>query len=247
MADAASAKTILVIPHAEAANHNGGQLQFGPDGYLYIGVGDGGGQGDQHGSTGNGQNRSILLAKLLRINVTNQDTYSIPKDNPFGTEVWAYGLRNPWRFSFDQSTHDLYIADVGQNTYEEVDVQPAASKGGENYGWRIMEGLHCYQPSEGCDQSGLVLPVAEYSHHVGGCSITGGYVYRGQQFPALQGLYFFSDYCTGYIWSLQHTGNQWQMTKQLESGLNVSSFGQDVHNELYVVDLRGGVYQLIAR
>jgi glucose/arabinose dehydrogenase len=248
LADALSARTILVIPHAQAANHNGGQLQFGPDGYLYIGIGDGGGQGDQHGSIGNGQNRNVLLGKLLRIDVTNQDTYAIPKDNPLGSEVWAYGLRNPWRFSFDRATRDLYIADVGQNLYEEVDFQPASSKGGENYGWRIMEGLHCYSPSEGCDQTGLVLPVAEYSHDVGGCAITGGYVYRGSKYPALQGTYFFGDYCSGIIWSLQREGDQWQMTKQLESGLNISSFGEDINGELYVVDHGGGaVYQLAAR
>ncbi len=247
LADAASAQTILVIPHAQAANHNGGQLQFGLDGYLYLGIGDGGGQGDQHGSIGNGQNRNVLLGKLLRINVTNQDTYAIPPANPFGTEVWAYGLRNPWRFSFDRATGDLYIADVGQDTYEEVDVQPASSKGGENYGWRIMEGRHCYDPSEGCDQSGLVLPVAEYNHAEGGCSITGGYVYRGKQYPVLQGTYFFGDYCTGYLWSLQHASDQWQMTKQLETGLRISSFGEDINGELYVIDHGGGVYQLSAK
>ncbi len=248
LADAPSAHTILVISHAQAPNHNGGQLQFGPDGYLYIGIGDGGGQGDQHGPIGNGQNRNALLGKLLRIDVTNQDTYAIPPANPFGTEVWAYGLRNPWRFSFDRVTHDLYIADVGQDTYEEVDLQPASSTGGENYGWRIMEGLHCYNPSEGCDQTGLVLPIAEYSHDVGGCAITGGYVYRGQQYPALQGTYFFGDYCTGYIWSLQRVGDQWQMTKRLESGRNISSFGEDVNGEVYVLDLRGGgVYLLGAK
>ena len=245
-ADDQSGKVILVIAQPEA-NHNGGQLQFGPDGYLYIGMGDGGGQGDRHGSIGNGQNRNALLGKLLRIDVTNQNTYAIPPDNPFGTEVWAYGLRNPWRFSFDRATNDLYIADVGQDTYEEVDFQPAASKGGENYGWRIMEGLHCYNPSQGCDQSGLVLPIAEYSHAVGGCAITGGYVYRGLQYPVLDGAYFFGDYCTGYIWSLQRNRDQWLMTKQLESGLHISSFGEDVNGEVYVVDLDGAVYQLVAQ
>ena len=245
-ADAQSGQAILVIAQPES-NHNGGQLQFGPDGYLYIGMGDGGGQGDQHGPIGNGQNRAVLLGKLLRIDVTNQATYAIPPTNPFGTEVWAYGLRNPWRFSFDQLTHDLYIADVGQNTYEEVDFQPAASQGGENYGWRIMEGLHCYDPAEGCDRSGLVLPVAEYRHDVGGCAITGGYVYRGTQYPVLQGQYFFGDYCTGIIWSLQQAGGQWQMTKRLASGLNISSFGEDLAGELYVIDHNGAVYQLTAK
>ncbi len=245
-ADKNSATQILVIPQPQA-NHNGGQLQFGPDGYLYIGMGDGGGQGDQHGSIGNGQNRNVLLGKLLRIDVTHQDTYAIPPTNPFNTEVWAFGLRNPWRFSFDRATGDLYIADVGQDTYEEVDFQPAASKGGENYGWRSMEGRHCYDPQEGCDQTGLVLPVAEYSHAVGGCAITGGYIYRGAQYPVLQGQYFFGDYCTGIMWSLQRAGDQWQMTKRLESGLHISSFGEDVYGEIYVIDLGGGVYRLSAK
>ena len=244
-ADDQSGKVILVIAQPEA-NHNGGQLQFGPDGYLYIGMGDGGGAGDRHGSIGNGQDLKALLGKILRIDVTNQDTYVIPATNPFGTEVWAYGLRNPWRFSFDRSTGDLYMADVGQNAYEEVNFQPASSSGGENYGWRIMEGAHCFDPRQGCDQSGLVLPVAEYSHDVGGCSVTGGYVYRGSQYPALQGIYFFGDYCSGIIWSLQRSGDQWQMTKLLGSEVNISSFGEDVNGELYVVDHGGAIYQLVA-
>ena len=248
LADPGSAHTLLVIDHSQAANHNGGQLQFGPDGYLYLGTGDGGGQGDQHGQAGNGQNRQVLLGKLLRIDVTGQDTYAIPPTNPFGNEIWAYGLRNPWRFSFDRATGDLYIADVGQDTYEEVDFQPALSKGGENYGWRIMEGLHCYNPQAGCDRTGLVLPVAEYTHAVGGCAITGGYVYRGSKYPALQGLYFFGDYCSGLLWSLQRDpGGQWHMTKQLSTGLLISSFGEDAQGELYLVDHNGAIYQLVAR
>ena len=245
-ADGQSGKVILVMAQPEA-NHTGGLIKFGPDGYLYIGMSDGGGEGDQHGAIGNGQNRSVLLGKLLRIDVTHQDTYAVPPTNPFGTEVWAYGLRNPWRFSFDRVTGDLFIADVGQSTYEEVDFQPAVSKGGENYGWRSMEGLHCFNPQVGCDQSGLVLPIAEYGHAEGGCSITGGYVYRGLQYPVLDGAYFFGDYCTGSIWSLQREGDQWQMTKRLESGVRISSFGEDVNGELYVVDHGGAVYQLVAK
>lgn len=246
VADGQSGVNVLVIQQPEP-NHNGGQLQFGPDGYLYVGMGDGGGQGDQHGPIGNGQDLKALLGKLLRINVTNVDTYSIPKDNPFGNEIWAYGLRNPWRFSFDRATDDLYIADVGQNDYEEVDFQPASSKGGENYGWRIMEGFHCYGANT-CDQSGLVLPIAEYSHDVGGCSITGGYVYRGQKYPAMQGTYFFGDYCSGIIWSLQRgASGQWQMTRQLRPDANISSFGEDRGGELYVIDLSGGIYHLVAK
>jgi len=245
-ADDQSGQVILVIAQPEA-NHNGGLIKFGPDGYLYIGMGDGGGAGDRHGAIGNGQDRNSLLGKLLRIDVTHQATYAIPPTNPFNTEVWAYGLRNPWRFSFDRDTGDFYIADVGQNSYEEVNVQSAASAGGENYGWRIMEGLHCYNPQEGCDQSGLVLPVAEYSHAEGGCAITGGYVYRGSNYPVLQGAYFFGDYCSGNIWSLQRDGAQWQMTKRLESGVRISSFGEGVDGELYVVDHGGAVYQLAAQ
>jgi glucose/arabinose dehydrogenase len=245
-ADAQSGKVILVIAQPEA-NHNGGQLQFGPDGYLYIGMGDGGGAGDRHGSIGNGQDSQALLGKMLRVDVTNQDTYAIPDSNPSGNEIWAYGLRNPWRFSFDRAMGDLYLADVGQNAYEEVNFQPASSKGGENYGWRIMEATHCFDPKEECDQSRLVLPIAEYSHAEGGCSITGGYVYRGSQYLASQGAYFFGDYCSGIIWSLQRDGNQWQMIKRLESGVRISSFGDDVNGELYVVDHGGAVYRLIAK
>ncbi len=245
-ADDRSGKVILTIAQPEA-NHNGGLIKFGPDGYLYIGMGDGGGAGDRHGSIGNGQDLEALLGKMLRVDVTNQDTYIVPPDNPFGNEIWSYGLRNPWRFSFDRATGDLYLADVGQNIYEEVDFQSASSTGGENYGWRNMEGRHCYDPKEGCDPTGLVLPIAEYSHDVGGCSITGGYVYRGSQYPALQGAYFFGDYCTGFIWSLQRDGDQWRMTKRLESGVRISSFGEDVNGELYVVDHSGGVYRLSAK
>ncbi|MFN8597657.1 MAG: PQQ-dependent sugar dehydrogenase [Anaerolineae bacterium] len=245
--DAASEQIILMISQPEP-NHNGGLIKFGPDGYLYIGMGDGGGAGDQHGAIGNGQDPKALLGKLLRIDVTNQATYAIPSSNPFGNEIWALGLRNPWRFSFDRATGDLYIADVGQNTYEEVNFQPASSAGGENYGWRIMEGLHCFNPREGCDQTGLVLPVAEYSHAVGGCSITGGYVYRGAQYPALQGQYFFGDYCSGTIWSLQRDdAGQWQMQVALNADVRISSFGEDVNGELYVIDHSGAVYQIGAK
>ena len=247
LADPNSALTILTIAQPQT-NHNGGQLQFGPDGYLYIGMGDGGGQGDRHGPIGNAQNRQVLLGKLLRIDVTNtteSQPYVVPFSNPFGNEVWAFGLRNPWRFSFDRATDDLYIADVGQNNYEEVDYQPTQSAGGENYGWRIMEGLHCYDPVEGCDQTGLKLPVAEYSHDGGNCAITGGYVYRGPSFSWLSGIYFFGDYCSGTIWSLQRdSSGAWQMTRRLETNLNISSFGEDQGGDIYVVDLGGAIYRL---
>ncbi|HZY43881.1 MAG TPA: PQQ-dependent sugar dehydrogenase [Anaerolineae bacterium] len=247
LADPNSGVTILKIDQPQA-NHNGGQLAFGLDGYLYIGMGDGGGGGDQHGTIGNGQNLNKLLGKILRIDVRNTDRYAIPSSNPFGTEVWAYGLRNPWRFSFDRSTGDLYIADVGQNTYEEIDFQPAASHGGENYGWRIMEAVDCYDPGNACDPTQFVSPVTEYTHDQG-CAVVGGYVYRGQKYPQWQGLYFFADYCSGTIWSLQRdASSQWQIIRRLDSSLNISSFGQDQAGELYVVGHGDGtIYRLAAQ
>lgn len=246
VADKSSASEVIVIKQTEA-NHNGGLIKFGPDGYLYVGMGDGGGAGDRHGSIGNGQDPSALLGKMLRLDVVNQATYAIPPTNPFGNEIWALGVRNPWRFSFDRATGDLYIADVGQNQYEEVNFQPAASAGGENYGWRIMEGAHCFNPQNNCDQAGLVLPIAEYSH-AEGCSVTGGYVYRGARYPALQGQYFFADYCIGTIWSLTRgTSGEWSRTDRLAADVRVSSFGEDANGELYVIDHSGTVYRMTAK
>jgi glucose/arabinose dehydrogenase len=247
--DPDSEQRILEIAQP-AANHNGGQLQFGPDGYLYIGTGDGGRAGDPWG---NAQNPGELLGKMLRIDVSGNDTYRIPSDNPFvgwsdvRSEIWALGLRNPWRFSFDRATNELYIADVGQNSYEEVDFQPASSTGGENYGWDIMEADHCFEPQSGCDTAGLIPPVAEYGHGLG-CSITGGYVYRGTRFPQLEGVYFFGDFCSGRIWGLrQAASGEWNMALLLETELGISSFGEDAAGELYVLDYRGGtIYQLSA-
>ncbi|NOZ28376.1 MAG: glucose dehydrogenase [Chloroflexi bacterium] len=248
-ADPASEQIILQIDQP-ARNHNGGQLQFGPDGYLYIGTGDGGRGGDPWG---NAQNLGVLLGKMLRIDVAGVETYAIPADNPFvdrpgaRPEIWALGLRNPWRFSFDRATGDLYIADVGQNRYEEVDVQPANSPGGENYGWDIMEGAHCFEPETGCETEGLVLPVVEYDHTLG-CSITGGYVYRGSRYPALVGVYLFGDFCTGRIWGLlQSPAGTWEMTELLQSGLQISTFGEDAEGELYVVHYGdGSIYRIVA-
>jgi glucose/arabinose dehydrogenase len=228
-------------------NHNGGQVLFGPDGYLYIGMGDGGSGGDPQG---HGQNRKSLLGKLLRLDIDNGDPYAIPPNNPWPSsdearpEIWAYGLRNPWRFSFDRTTGDLYIADVGQNQYEEIDRQPAGSRGGENYGWNTMEGDHCFRGGS-CSSAGLLAPIAEYDHSLG-CSITGGYVYRGAAFPRLQGLYFYGDYCSGRIWALdpavQGQGEQHEL---LRSRLRISSFGEDQAGELYLTDLSGGLYQVV--
>jgi glucose/arabinose dehydrogenase len=228
-------------------NHNGGLAMFGPDGYLYIGMGDGGSGGDPQG---HGQNLKSLLGKLLRLDVDKGDPYGTPPDNPWPSgdqarpEVWAYGLRNPWRFSFDRTTGDLYIADVGQNQYEEIDFQPADSRGGENYGWNKMEGQHCFRANS-CDNAGLVMPIAEYDHSLG-CSVTGGYVYRGAAFPRLQGLYFYGDYCSGRVWALaQPSPGRWEQHELLRSSSRISSFGEDQAGELYLTDLNGGLYQVV--
>ena len=247
-ADSSSAIILMTIPQPYA-NHNGGQLQFGPDGYLYIGMGDGGSGGDPENRA---QNLNSLLGKILRIDVDSASPYAVPATNPFLNnsaargEIWAYGVRNPWRFSFDRHTGDLWIADVGQDKYEEVDWQPAASSGGENYGWRYMEGLHCYNPGSNCPTAGLTMPVIEYTHDNGNCSITGGYRYRGEKYARMSGMYIYGDYCTGIIWGAtpQRDGS---VTTQLllDTTMQISSFGEDVNGELYVADIKGGaVYQL---
>jgi glucose/arabinose dehydrogenase len=218
-------------------NHNGGELAFGPDGYLYAGLGDGGSQGDPYN---NAQNTKVLLGKILRLDVDSAESYAIPADNPFGNEVWAYGLRNPWRFSFDKPTGDLYIGDVGQNTWEEIDYLPKGSPGGTNFGWNLREGAHDYK---GSAAPGLTEPVAEYSHQEGGCSITGGYVYRGSM-PEWNGIYLFGDYCTGLIWGLIHSDNGWQKQLLFDTNFNITSFGQDEKREIYLVTDSGGVYRL---
>ncbi len=240
-ADPDSRTEILKI-HQLFYDHNGGNMAFGPDGYLYIGVGDGGSLGDDPGALA--QDRSQLLGKLLRIDV-NTETYSVPPDNPFvgvegvQPEIWAYGLRNPWRFSFDRATGDLYIGDVGQETYEEVDFQPAGDPGGENYGWYNYEGMHAYQDRPAPED--MTLPVAEYPHIVG-CAITGGYVYRGSALPELQGVYFFGDYCYGRMWSLfRNDEGKWQVQPFMETGAIISSFGEDEAGELYLVDYKGAL------
>jgi glucose/arabinose dehydrogenase len=234
--DPASEKILLIIEQPYQ-NHNGGALAFGPDGYLYAGLGDGGLAGDPHK---NGQNTSTLLGKILRIDVNNGDPYSIPADNPFGNEVWVYGLRNPWRMSFDRVTGDLWIGDVGQNQYEEIDYLPAGSPGGANFGWSIMEATHGY---DGEPQPGLLLPVAEYSHNEGGCSVTGGYVYRGSM-PEWNGIYLYGDYCSGKIWGLILSNGQWQNAALFEAGVTITSFGQDESGELYFSSDSGDVYHL---
>jgi glucose/arabinose dehydrogenase len=253
-ADPNSATVLLAIDDF-ASNHNAGMLAFGPDGYLYVGTGDGGQGGDPRR---NGQNLNALLGKMLRLDVDGGEPYAVPRDNPFvgradaRPEIWAYGLRNPWRYSFDRETGDLWIADVGQSNpgYEEVNRQPAGSRGGENYGWNRMEASHCWEPRTGCDQSGITLPIDEYEDRVTGeCSITGGYVYRGAEERALTGAYLFSDYCSGRIWSLhQDAGGAWVRTELLDTDLRVSSFGEDDAGEVYLTDLDGGrVFRLRAQ
>lgn len=250
VADADSALTLLNI-RQPYPNHNGGYLGFGPDGYLYIGMGDGGSAGDPDY---NGQTPSTLLGKILRIDVDNpagDKAYGIPTDNPYtinpllAPEVWAWGLRNPWRMSFDRETGDLYFGDVGQNQWEEVNFQPADSPGGENYGWNIMEGSYRYSGEPVKD--GLVPPFAEYSHAEGGCSVTGGYVYRGEMLTDLTGVYLFADYCSGLVWSsYRDAADIWQTNLFLDTGMTVSSFGEDEAGELYVIDHSGSIYRLEA-
>ncbi len=248
-ADEATADTILRVAHPGQTNHNGGQLQFGPDNMLWLGTGDGGGGGDPDG---NGQDKHALLGKLLRLDVSGTSGYTIPANNPFATdtsgarEVWSYGLRNPWRFSFDRQTGDLYIGDVGQNRYEEVDVSTTSAQRGRgvNFGWNIMEGLHCY-PSDPCTTIGQ-LPVVEYPHFGNACSITGGYVYRGSALPALVGNYFYADYCDGTVHSIKYpntTPGDW--SGLLSPGGSISSFGQDARGELYVLQLTGAVWRIV--
>jgi glucose/arabinose dehydrogenase len=269
IADPTSEEQILVFPHPVHRNHNGGQLAFGPDDYLYIGTGDGGGGGDPFE---NAQDPSSLLGKILRIDVEtgslttasidfdhylylptifNESSmiafpeYAIPWDNPFihdpayRPEIWALGLRNPWRFSFDRQTGDLYIADVGQNRWEEVNFQPSDSPGGENYGWNIMEGYECYQANE-CDMEGLSLPIYTYPTSFPECAITGGFVYRGQIYPELRGIYIYGDYCSGKIWGLQMHGEQWENELLASTSYRISSFGEDEEGEIYLSDLSGG-------
>jgi glucose/arabinose dehydrogenase len=219
-------------------NHNGGVLAFGPDGYLYAGLGDGGSAGDPFG---NAQNTGVLLGKILRLDVDSAEPYAVPADNPFGNEIWAYGLRNPWRFSFDRATGDLYIGDVGQNAWEEIDFLPAGSPGGANFGWNYREGAHDYK---GGGPPGLIDPVAEYSHPEGGCSIVGGYVYRGSM-PEWNGIYLYGDYCTGIIWGLIHTDNGWKTQLLFDLPVTITSFGQDEKGELYLLSDSGEVFRLV--
>lgn len=246
-ADPATRRDVLVVDQPYS-NHNGGNLVFGPDGYLYIGLGDGGSGGDPHG---NGQSLSTLLGKMLRIDPRPVDdrAYGIPPDNPYvdrldvRPEIWAYGLRNPWRYSFDRLTGDLWIGDVGQSAWEEVDVQPAGSSGGENYGWNQMEGDHPYGDAH--PPADDVPPLFEYSQEGGGCTVTGGYVYRGESIPDLYGAYVFADFCLGELEALRLQDGQVSDHRVLGPVVsNLSSFGEDAQGELYAMSLGGGLYRL---
>ena len=229
-------------------NHNGGQLVFGPNGYLYVGLGDGGGGGDPQG---NGQNRRSLLGSIIRIDVSGtatEEPYRIPPDNPFAGvddargEIWAYGLRNPWRFSFDDHTGFLWVGDVGQNRWEEVDIV----KVGSNYGWNIMEGRHCFSPRTNCDETGLQLPLWEYPLTGRNCSVIGGYVFRGRGMPSLLGAYVYADFCSGKIWGLRYDGaSVGEQMLLVDSDLFITSFGQDLALNLYVLSRDEGIYRLV--
>jgi glucose/arabinose dehydrogenase len=247
VADPASEEILLVIDQP-FANHNGGQIAFGPDGFLYIGMGDGGSGGDP---LGNAQNPETLLGKMLRIDVEGGAfPYAVPPGNPFvgrsGVlgEIWALGLRNPWRFSFDRGTGDLYIGDVGQGSFEEVDFQPASSTGGENYGWNVLEGNQCFGGTA-CNPLDFTPPVAVYDH-AQGCSITGGMVYRGGVYPGMEGIYFYADFCSGRVWGLSRDGSAWENSLLLTVPFSVSSFGEDEAGNLFATDYNGGaVYEVI--
>ncbi|MEP7291766.1 MAG: PQQ-dependent sugar dehydrogenase [Chloroflexota bacterium] len=242
--DVSSRTELLKIPQPYY-DHNGGVMAFGADGYLYIGVGDGGSLGDDPGATA--QNLSVLLGKILRIDV-NAETYTVPDDNPFVgveaalPEIWAYGLRNPWRFSFDRANGDFYMGDVGQLSYEEIDFQAAEDAGGRNYGWYNYEGQHPYLERQAPEN--MTPPITEYPHIVG-CAVTGGYVYRGEALPELQGVYIFGDYCSGRTWSLlRDAAGAWQVTPFIPTGATISSFGEDEAGELYLVDYKGDLLRL---
>jgi len=236
-------RVLMIVPQPYL-NHNGGMIAFGPDGFLYIGRGDGGSRGDPQNRA---QNPQEWLGKILRIDVDGGRPYAIPPGNPFVSgggraEIFALGIRNPWRFSFDRETGMLWLADVGQYKWEEIDLIVA----GGNYGWRIMEGAHCYNPEEGCSPDGLTFPIAEYGHEQGRCSITGGYVYRGTALPALRGVYLFGDYCSGELFALASANRKHSTLSRvlMKTGLRISSFGEDEAGDVYLVDHKGGVYRL---
>jgi len=251
VADPETREVILSIDQPYS-NHNGGDLNFGADGYLYIGTGDGGSSGDPDN---NAQDMSSLLGKMLRIDIDNGTPYSIPSGNPYvenaayADEIWASGLRNPWRFSFDRETGDMWIADVGQNSIEEINLIPSGSGAGWNFGWRCYEGEDTYNTSECASEGEYQFPLYQYSHSTdNGCSVTGGFIYRGEEFPSLDGYYFFTDYCNDILYSLRDSSGQWVLTKHGQyPGNNFSTFGEDRNGEIYLAGITSGtVYKLTA-
>jgi glucose/arabinose dehydrogenase len=250
-ADPGSERLLLAVDQP-FSNHNGGGLAFGPDGFLYIGLGDGGSGGDPQE---NGQDLGTALGKMLRIDVDRGAPFAIPPDNPFVatpgalTAIWAYGLRNPWRFAFDRVTGDLLIGDVGQNAFEEIDLGLASRRGGENYGWNTTEGNHCFDPPSGCNTAGITPPILEYGHGAG-CSVTGGVVYSGCRMPGYHGTYFYGDYCTSFIRSFRVVGGQATDARDWTASLrgdirNISAFGVDADGEVHIVDHSGSVYKVV--
>src|SRR5437773_9870481 len=248
VADPATERQLFTVTHP-LSNHNGGHMVFGPDGYLYIGIGDGGGGGDQNN---NGQNLGVRLGKLLRIDVNAASGFAVPPGNPFVgqagalPEIWAYGLRNPWKFNFDRASGDLLIADVGQDLWEEVDFQPAGDPGGRNYGWRITEGNHCFNPPSGCNFVGITLPIIEYGHSFssGGFAIVGGYVYRGRKSRALRGFYLYGDNVSNHMWAAA-ANETWTPSSLINGPGSISTFGEDEAGELYVASLNGGTVHAV--
>lgn len=251
-ADPNSARAIIKVPHPGNSNHNGGQLAFGEDGFLYAGTGDGGAGGDP---PNNAQSRNVLLGKILRLDVNPSNTagaYTIPGSNPFvgqtgaRGEIWAYGLRNPWRFSFDRTADMLYIGDVGQNSREELNAV-ATTQAGANYGWKVMEGNNCFLPFSSCDKTGLTLPIHDYGTAGGNCAVTGGFVYRGSAIPQIAGLYFFTDYCKGGLRSLRLVNGAATDVREwpVSIGGTITSFGEDRHGELYILAHGGTVRKLV--
>ena len=257
----ADSEEIILSIKQPYSNHNGGQVAFGPDGYLYIGLGDGGYAGDPES---NGQNTHTLLGTILRLDIDGEKPYTIPEDNPFYNnnqgrpEIFCYGLRNPWRFSFDRETGDLYIGDVGQNSWEEIDFIPITDVSGANFGWNDMEGSHCYPTGEDCNQDNLITPIFEYPNNANylktligwnqneakGCSVTGGYVYRGNEILSLYGKYIYGDWCTGDIWALTYSDEENYLNEDIiESGINITSFGLDQNNELLIC-ANSNIYKL---
>jgi glucose/arabinose dehydrogenase len=247
IADASSENVLLVVDHFGVSTHNGGHLVFGPDGHLYAGLGD---ADPDEAPEANAQNTNLLVGTIIRVDVGGGGDYTVPASNPFvgkdaADEIWAYGLRNPWRFSFDRATGDLYIGDVGEAQADEVNIQPASSAGGENYGWPFVEGTRCGYPREGCDPSAYITPVLTYDHTDEDCAVVGGHVYRGEAMLGLAGAYVFGDFCSGRVWAARNEGDAWQRIEILRAPFQISTFAEDDAGEILVAAFdEGALYRL---